>query len=62
MQTLGVIVLILKHLPEVLRIIELLDKRNKELKNERQIKDDLEAIEKAFKENDADALNRIFNS
>lgn len=62
MQTFGVIVLILKHLPEVLRIIELLDKRSKEFQTERKIKDDLEAIEKAFKDNDAEAINRIFNS
>lgn len=62
MTTLGVFFLFLKHLPELLRILELIDKRNKELQTERKIKDDLEAIEKAFKDNDAETLRRIFNS
>lgn len=62
MTTLGVFFLFLKHLPELLRILELIDKRNKEMQTERKIKDDLEAIEKAFKDNDAESLNRLFNS
>lgn len=62
MQTLGVFFLFLKHLPELLRILELIEKRNKEMQTERKIKDDLEAIEKAFKDNDAETLRSIFNS
>lgn len=50
------------HLPELIRIIDLLEKRNKEFQTERKIKDDLKEIETAFKNNDAESLKRIFNS
>jgi hypothetical protein len=62
MGTFGLLITILKHLPELLRIIELIEKRTNEIKAERKVKDDLEAIEQAFKNNDAEALNRLFNS
>lgn len=62
MNVLSLAVLLLKHLPQILRLIELLEKAEREAKTERKVKDDLEKINKAFEENDASKLKDIFNS
>lgn len=58
----NLIILLITHLPELLRIIELMDKRAKEASTQRNVKADLQTIEDAFKENDAEKLRNLFNS
>lgn len=62
MQTLGLIALVLKHLPQILRLIELLEQAEKEAKIQGKVKEDLETINKAFEAKDAAALKKLFNS
>jgi hypothetical protein len=49
-------------LPEILRLIDALIKDIERAQTDRKVKEDLALIEKAFREKDAKALNRIFNS
>lgn len=49
-----------KVLPQLLKLLETIERRNKERAVDRKVKDDIEAINKAFEENDAEALNNIF--
>jgi len=58
---LRLVVLLLQNLPSLLRIIEAADLARKESEVQGRIKDDLKAIEDAFKAGDAHALNRIFS-
>lgn len=62
MQTLGLIALVLKHLPQILRLIELLEQAEKEAKIQGKVKADLETINRAFEAKDAAALKKLFNS
>jgi hypothetical protein len=62
MQTLGLIALVLKHLPQILRLIELLEQAEREAKTQRKIAEDLEKINQAFEAKDAQKLKELFNS
>lgn len=52
----------LANLPELLRIIALLQKNLESAETDRKVKDDLKKIETAFKDKDASKLNDLFNS
>ncbi len=52
---------LLNALPEIIKLLKILDEKNKQRQIDAKIKDDIKAINKAFKEKDAEALNRIFN-
>lgn len=62
MQTLGLIALVLKHLPQILRLIELLEQAEREAKTQRKVAEDLQKINEAFEAKDAQKLKDIFNS
>lgn len=62
MTTLKLIGILLSNLPEIMRIIRLLEKRQQEKATDAKIKEDFKTIGDAFDKNDADALNRLFNS
>lgn len=62
MQTLGLIALVLKHLPQILRLVELLEQAEREAKTQRKIAEDLEKINQAFEAKDAQKLKELFNS
>jgi hypothetical protein len=49
-------------LPQILRLIESLQEQHKKSEKERKVKQDIERINKAFKEQDAQALKDIFNN
>lgn len=51
---------LIKVLPQILRLLETIERRNKERAVDRKVKEDIEAMNKAFEENDAEALNNIF--
>lgn len=53
---------LLNALPEIIKLLKLLDEKNKQRQVDAKVKDDIKAINKAFKEKDAEALNRIFNN
>lgn len=62
MQTLGLIALVLKHLPQILRLVELLEQAEREAKTQRKVAEDLEKINQAFEAKDAQKLKELFNS
>lgn len=49
-------------LPELFKLISAIQKHHEQQEQKRKIKDDLQAIEKAFNEQDPEALNRVFNN
>lgn len=49
-------------LPEIIKLIKHLEKEHKKQKTKKKIKDDIKKINQAFEKQDAEALNRIFNS
>lgn len=49
-------------LPEILKLLAAIQKSIDEAQTQRKVKEDLQAIERAFREKDANALNHIFNS
>jgi hypothetical protein len=49
-------------LPEILRLIDALIKDIERAQTDRKVKEDLAAIEKAFREKDADSIRKLFNS
>lgn len=48
--------------PEIIKLIRELEKRNRELERQKQLRADLEAIRKAIENKDEKALRDIFNS
>jgi len=54
--------ILLLNLPEILDLIKEMEDKNKELKTDMKIRDDLKLITKAFEVRDAKALENIFNS
>lgn len=54
--------ILIRYIPEFIRLANTIIKKLKEVERDRKIKDDLKAIEKAFKEKDAKALHDLFNS
>lgn len=61
MSTLGLLALIMKHLPEILALVGEIVKLSNEAEQERKVKDDLKAVTQAFKDRDAKALHDLFN-
>jgi len=53
---------LLVSLPEILKLIENIQKANKERKIQKKVNDDIKKINEAFEQKDADKLNEIFNS
>lgn len=49
-------------LPDLLKLFINIEKRMGYAKSEKKIKEDIKEINKAFEENDEEALNNIFNS
>lgn len=49
-------------LPELLRLLRTVQKKIDEAETNRKVTDDLKAINEAFKSNDPDKLNHIFNN
>lgn len=56
------IIALLVSLPELLKLIKELQKKQDKKAQDKKIKDDVAAIRKAFEENDEEALRDIFNS
>lgn len=49
-------------LPEILKLLETLEKRAKERAEKQKLKEDVAKIEAAFREKDEKALSNLFNS
>lgn len=49
-------------LPDILKLIERIEKRNIEQGLDKKVQDDIKIITKAFEDKNADALNSLFNS
>lgn len=57
----SALITLFKLLPEVLALIKAIEKAIKVAESERKIRDDLNAIRKAFDDKDSKALDHIFN-
>ena len=57
MEYIKIIRLIILALPEIVKLIKAIEAHG----NEKKLKEDLHAIEEAFKNRDADSLNKHFN-
>lgn len=55
------LVALIAALPEILRLVRNLQARIDEAEAERKLKDDIKKINDAFQDNDAEALNEVFN-
>lgn len=62
MNYLSAIVSLIRALPEILKLIETIDKRIKEQKLDNKINEDILKIQKAFEDKDETALRNLFNS
>jgi hypothetical protein len=56
------LVILAQNLPAIIKMLHALAEGAEKDLVDKKVKDDIEAITKAFKEKDAAALNRIFNS
>lgn len=59
MKLLAVLIL---NLPQILRLLENMQKRIDKAEEDKKVTQDLDAINKAFEDGDNEALRRIFNS
>jgi hypothetical protein len=50
------------NLPSIIRLLENMQKRIDKNEEDKKVAHDLDAINKAFEANDAEALRKIFNS
>lgn len=57
-----IILVLLKNLPVILEIISHLQKEIDRQASDKKLADDLKVISQAFKDKDAEALRRLFNS
>ncbi len=62
MNWLAALYAIIKLLPDIINLIKEIDKKNKELKLDRKVADDIKDISKSFGARDAEALKKIFMS
>lgn len=62
MKTISLIALLIKHLPEILDLLHVIERRLEEAETDRKVSEDLKAVSEAFKEKDATKLRAIFNS
>lgn len=53
---------LLVALPDILKLIENLQKAAQEIETDRKVKQDIQIINQAFENNDAEALRILFNS
>lgn len=53
---------LLLALPELIKLIENLQREASKIETDRKVKDDLKIINHAFENNDAEALRILFNS
>jgi hypothetical protein len=56
------LIALIQSLPTILKIIEHVQKANEKAQTDRKVKEDLALVEEAFREKDAEKLNKIFNS
>lgn len=56
------IVTLIMNLPALIRLLENMQKRIDKNEEDKKVAHDLDAINKAFEGNDAEALRKIFNS
>lgn len=56
------IYILIVSLPDIIRLIDEIKKRHDEEATKDKIKEDINAIKEAFKNRDADALRKLFNS
>jgi len=57
----NIILQFLAALPELIRLVRDIETAIKKEESDRKVKNDVKAIREAFKNQDAQALNRIFN-
>lgn len=62
MKIVSLLWLLLKHLPELLELIDRIDASIEKAKAERQMSDDLKVVSDAFKNQDPEALRRLFSN
>lgn len=62
MSVLKIIYTLIIVLPDILKLIENIEKKNKDTQIDRKVKEDVKAINQAFKDKDEKALRDIFNS
>lgn len=60
MKTLNAIIYLIRCLPEIIKLVETIDKRIKDQKLNNKIHEDINKIQKAFETQDAEALKSIF--
>jgi hypothetical protein len=53
---------ILKSIPQLIELINAIEKKNEDLNLDRKLKDDIKEISKAFEARDAEALKKVFMS
>jgi hypothetical protein len=58
----GSLVQIIKLLPEIIALLNSIQKAIDQAETDRKVSDDLKAIKAAFDSKDASALNHIFNN
>jgi hypothetical protein len=56
------IIAFLTALPELIKLVNNLQVKNKQAANRQKVKDDIKKINEAFDNQDSDALNRVFNN
>lgn len=56
------LVLLLTNLPEILKLLENLQKRIDKAEMNKKLGDDIKTINNAFEANNAEELNKLFNS
>lgn len=56
------IIAFLGALPDLIKLVESLEKKNRQAANQKKVKDDIRKINEAFDNQDAEALRRIFNN
>ena len=57
-----VLIALVHALPQILELVKLIQEQQKKSEENRKVKEDIEKINQAFKDQDAKALNEIFNN
>jgi hypothetical protein len=60
--TLKIVGILLANLPQILKLIEEIERARRDARAQRKVADDLKAIQEAFKNRDPGALRRVFES
>jgi hypothetical protein len=56
------LLLFLKSIPELIKLFDVIMERAKEIQVDKSVNDKVKAVNKAFKEKNAEELRKIFNS